>query len=58
MNEQDRLLSSIKAKEQREYEEYKNIRIQARELDTIKRNVDQLLSVPPKEERGKNQERG
>ena len=51
MNEQDRLLSSIKAKEQREYEEYKNIRIQARELDTIKRNVDSLLSVPKQEEK-------
>ena len=48
----------LAAEKQQEYGEYQKIRVQARELDTIKRNVDQLLSVPPKEEREKNQERG
>lgn len=51
-------MDSLTAEKQQEYGEYKNIRTQARELDTIKRNVDQLLSVLPKEEREKNQERG
>ena len=51
-------MDSLTAEKQQEYGEYQKIRVQAKELDTIKRNVDQLLSVPPKEEREKNQERG
>lgn len=51
-------MDSLTAEKQQEYGEYQKIRVQAKELDTIKRNVDQLLSVPPKEEKEKNQERG
>lgn len=51
-------MDSLAAEKQQEYGEYQKIRVQAKELDTIKRNVDQLLSVPSKEEREKNQERG
>ena len=50
-------MNSLTAEKQQEYGEYQKIKVQAKELDTIKRNVDQFLSVPPKEEREKNQER-
>ena len=51
-------MDSLTAEKQQEYGTYQKIKVQAKELDTIKRNVDQLLSVPSKEEREKNQERG
>ena len=51
-------MDSLTAEKQQEYGTYQKIKVQAKELDTIKRNVDQLLSVPQKEEREKNQERG
>lgn len=51
-------MDSLTAEKQQEYGDYQKIRTQARELETIKRNVDQLLAVPQKEEREKNQERG
>lgn len=51
-------MDSLTAEKQQEYGIYQKIKVQAKELDTIKRNVDQLLSVPQKEEREKNQERG
>lgn len=53
-----REMDSLAAEKQQEYGAYQKIKVQAKELDTIKRNVDQLLSVPQKEEREKNQERG
>lgn len=46
------------AENQQEYATYQKIKNQARELDTIKRNVDLLLSVPKKQEREKNQDWG
>ena len=46
------------AEKQQEYGTYQKIKVQVKELDTIKRNVDQFLSAPQKEEREKNKERG
>lgn len=51
-------MDSLTAEKQQEYGEYQKVKVQAKELDTIKQNVDQLLSVQPNEEREKNQERG
>lgn len=48
---------TLTAEKQAAYAEYQKIRTQAREMETIKRNVDSLLSVPQKAEREKNQER-
>ena len=45
----------LTTEKQQEYGEHQKIRVQAKELDTIKRNVDQLLTIPQKEEREKNQ---
>lgn len=51
-------LDTLKSEKQQEYAKYQEVRTQVRELETIKRNVDQLLAVPKKEGRDKNQERG
>lgn len=41
---------SLTVKKQTEYGEYQKIRSQAKKMDTIKRNVDSLLSAPKHEE--------
>ena len=51
-------MDSLTAEKQQEYGTYQKIKVQVKELDTIKRNVDQFLSAPQKEEREKNKERG
>ena len=51
-------MDSLTSEKQQEYGAYQKIRAKAKEMETIKRNVYQLLSVPQKEEREKNQERG
>ena len=50
-------LDSLTAERQSDYAEYQKIRVQAREIETIKRNVDSLLSMPAKEEKENKQER-
>lgn len=42
---------TLTREKQKEYGEYQKIRAQAKEMDTIKRNVDSLLSVPKQEEK-------
>lgn len=48
---------SLTREKQKKYGEYQKIRSQVKEMDTIKRNVDSLLSVPQRVESEKNQER-
>ena len=37
---------TLMAEKQKDYTEYQKIRKQAKEMETIKRNVDSLLSIP------------
>lgn len=42
---------TLMAEKQKDYTEYQKIRKQAKEMETIKRNVDSLLSIPKQEEK-------
>lgn len=42
---------TLMAEKQKDYTEYQKIRKQAKEMETIKRNVDSLLSIPKLEEK-------
>lgn len=48
---------TLTAEKQKEYGKYQKIRSQAKEMDTIKRNVDSLLSVPKQEEKAHVEQR-
>lgn len=48
---------TLTVEKQKEYGEYQKIRTQAKEMDTIKRNVDSLLSVPKQEEKAHVEQR-
>ncbi len=49
-------MDTLKLEKQQEYAKYQEVRTQARELETIKRNVDSLLSAPQKSEKKKERE--
>ena len=51
-------MAALTGEKKQEYSQYQQIRIQAREIETIKKNVDSLLSAPKQNEKEKNQERG
>lgn len=46
---------TLTVEKQKEYGDYQKIRSQAKDMDTIKRNVNSLLSVPQKADREKEQ---
>lgn len=48
---------TLTEEKQKEYGEYQKIRSQTKEMDTIKRNVDSLLSVPKQEEKAHVEQR-
>lgn len=51
-------MAALTEEKKQEYSQYQQIRTQAREMETIKQNVDSLLSAPKQSEKEKNQERG
>lgn len=49
--------AALTGEKKQEYGQYQQIRTQAREMETIKRNVDSLLSAPDKSQRETAHER-
>ena len=48
-------MAALTEEKKQEYSQYQQIRTQAREIETIKKNVDSLLSAPKQSEKEKNQ---
>ena len=51
-------MAALTGERKQEYSQSHQSRIQEREIETIKKNVDSLLSAPKQNEKEKNQERG
>ena len=50
-------MAALTEEKKQEYSQYQQIRTQAREMETIKKNVDSLLSAPDKSQRETTHER-